>query len=303
VVDPKTSRPPWGPLYPFESNWMHLPSGPRMHYLDEGQGEPILALHGNPTWSFFYRELVKAMRGTHRVVVPDHIGCGFSDKPQDYAYRLKTHIDNAEALVDRLDLPPFNLVVHDWGGAIGMGLAVRRPQRVKRILFLNTGAFRCHFMPRILWLARCPVLAPLLIRGLNAFVLGALWTSTKRSIPPVVAAGYRAPYDSWAHRVAVLRFVQDIPMTPRHPSYPTLQEVEEGLPRLSGKPKSIVWGALDRVFDDRFLTRWREIYPEAEVHRFEDVGHYSMEDASERVLIRLRALLARPVDPAPDSPQ
>jgi haloalkane dehalogenase len=274
---------------------MHLPSGPRMHYLDEGQGEPILALHGNPTWSFYYRELVKAMRGTHRVVVPDHIGCGLSDKPQDYAYRLQTHIDNVEALVDRLDLPPFNLVVHDWGGAIGTGLAIRQPERVKRILFLNTGAFRCSFMPRILWLARCPVLGPLLIRGLNAFVLGALLTSTKRSIPPAVWAGYRAPYDSWAHRVAVLRFVQDIPMTPRHPSYQTLQRIEEGLPVLSGKPKTVVWGALDKVFDDRFLARWREIYPEAEVHRLEDVGHYSMEDASERVLIQLRALLARPV--------
>ena len=138
-----TDRPaPWRALYPFESHWLHLPSGPRMHFLDEGQGEPILALHGNPTWSFYYRELVKGLRGTNRVVVPDHVGCGLSDKPQDYPYTLRTHIDNVEALVDRLELGPFNLVVHDWGGAIGMGLAGRRPDLVKRILFLNTAAYR-----------------------------------------------------------------------------------------------------------------------------------------------------------------
>lgn len=295
MVEEANRKAPWRPLYPFESNFMHLPSGQRMHYLDEGQGEPILAVHGNPTWSFYYRELVKAMRGEHRVVVPDHIGCGLSDKPQDYPYRLKTHIDNLEALVDRLELPAFNLVVHDWGGAIGMGLAARRPDLVKRILFLNTAAYRSDWMPRILAVARIPLLGALLIRGLNAFVLGALWTSTKRSIPPAIASGYRAPYNSWANRVATLRFVQDIPMKPCHPSYATLAEVEQGLPKLSGKPKTVVWGALDHVFTDRFLERWQQIYPEAEVHRLADVGHYVMEDASERVLAHLRSLLARPV--------
>ncbi|MGI5843708.1 MAG: alpha/beta fold hydrolase [Candidatus Xenobium sp.] len=294
MVEKTSRKSPWLPLYPFESNWIHLPSGPRMHYLDEGEGEPILALHGNPTWSFYYRELVKAMRTEYRVVVPDHIGCGFSEKPQDYNYRLTQHIDNLEALVDRLDLEPFNLVMHDWGGAIGMGLAVRKPERVKRILLLNTAAFRMPIMPRILLLARCPILAPLLIRGFNAFVLGALLTSTKRTMPPVVWSGYKAPYDSWANRVAILRFVQDIPMTPRHPSYQTLTEIEQGLPLLADKPISVAWGALDRVFDDRFLERWKEIFPEADFVRFGDVGHYSMEDASERVLMRLRDLLARP---------
>ena len=273
---------------------MHLPGGPRMHYLDEGQGEPILALHGNPTWSFYYRALVTGFRDGYRVVVPDHVGCGLSDKPQDYAYTLRSHIDNAEALVDRLGLGPFNLVVHDWGGAIGMGLAARRPDQVRRILFLNTAAYRSDWMPGGLALARLPLLGDLLIRGLNAFVLGALWTSTVKPLPGPVKAGYKAPYDSWANRIATLRFVQDIPMGPDHRSYGTLAEVERGLPLLAGKPKAFVWGARDWVFTDRFLNRWREIYPEAEFLRLADCGHYVMEDAPEVVLARLRALLARP---------
>lgn len=294
----------WRALYPFESHWLHLapPGGSaarpseRMHYLDEGSGEPVLALHGNPSWSFYYRELVKGLRETHRVIVPDHVGCGLSDKPQEYPYTLKQHIDNVEALVDRLHLGPFNLVVHDWGGAIGMGLAGRRPDLVKRIAILNTGAFRSDWMPLGLSFVRLPVVGDLLVRGLNGFALGALATCVmhRSRLTHEVRSGYLAPYDSWAHRIATLRFVQDIPMAPTHPSWRTLLQVERGLPLLADRPKLIAWGARDWVFNDRFLDRWREIYPDAEVHRFADAGHYVMEDAHERILPLVRDLLARP---------
>ncbi|MGM9999221.1 MAG: alpha/beta fold hydrolase [Candidatus Bruticola sp.] len=290
----------WKPLYPFASNYMYVPNtGLRMHFIDECQAEPgrerepIVCVHGNPTWSYYYRELVKAFRPHHRVIVPDHIGMGLSDKPQHYNYCLSSHIDNFELLMDKLNLEPFTMVVHDWGGAIGLGYAVRHPEKVKRILFLNTAAYRSPFMPSVIKLARVPVLGSLLVRGLNAFVIGALLISTKRPISSYTASGYIAPYNSWSNRIGVLRFVQDIPMDQSHPSYQTLKEIELNLPKLASIPKTFVWGGLDRVFNDNFLRRWQTIYPDAEFHRLNDAGHYVMEDASEVVFEHLRNLLAR----------
>lgn len=283
----------WRPLYPFESQWMYLPTSHRLHYLDSGEGEPIVALHGNPTWSFYYRELVKEFEKTNRVVVPDHIGCGLSDKPQDYPYTLKQHIDNFEAFVKKLELEPFNLVVHDWGGAIGFGYAVRHPEMVKRILVLNTAAYRHNKMPFALKIARMPFLGEFLVRGLNAFALGAALTSSHRPLGAYTISGYLYPYDSWRNRVGVYRFVKDIPMKPEDPSYATLKEIEEGLPALAEKPMSFVWGAKDFVFDDRFFNRWKQIYPNAEFTRITDAGHYVMEDASVRVFRKLHALLEK----------
>ncbi len=127
-------------LYPFTSFYFDL-NPYKLHYLDEGEGEALLFLHGNPTWSFYYRSLIRSFRGRYRCIAPDHIGCGFSDKPQDYNYTLETHIDNLEKLVDFLDLKDITLVVHDWGGAIGMGLAVRKPKLIKRLVLFNTASF------------------------------------------------------------------------------------------------------------------------------------------------------------------
>lgn len=283
----------WRPLYPFESQWFTLDSGERMHFLDEGSGEPIVALHGNPTWSFYYRELVKAFKDTNRVVVPDHVGCGLSDKPQNYPYCLQTHIDNFAALVEKLQLEPFTMVVHDWGGAIGMGYAVRHPEMVKRILFMNTAAYRSKLMPQTIRLARVKWLGSLLVRGLNAFVLGALVVGSQTPMGPYVWNGYMSPYNSWNNRVGVLRFVQDIPMTNAHPTYQVLASIEEELPKLAEKPMSFVWGAKDHVFTTKFLKRWQSIYPQASVTRLDNAGHLVMEDASVVVIQALQELLKR----------
>lgn len=267
-----------------------------MHFIDEFTGkdapqETIVCLHGNPTWSFFYRDLVKAFREEHRVVVPDHLGMGLSEKPQNYSYHLKDHIDNFEALVKSLNLEPFTLVVHDWGGAIGMGYAVRHPEMIKRILFMNTAAYPSQHMPKTIALARLPFLGAFLVRALNAFVWGAILTSTKRPLGGCVASGLRYPYDNWHNRVGVLRFVQDIPMDPSHPSYAELQAIAEGLPKLASLPKAFVWGGLDHVFNDYFLEDWKKLYPDAQYQRLDDVGHYVMEEAAEKVIISLRRLL------------
>ena len=274
-------------LYPFEPHWLTLPSGHRMHYVDEGPHDApvVLMLHGNPTWSFYWRRLISALRPSHRVIAPDHIGCGKSDKPGDdtYSYRLAERVEDIEALVEQLGLRDVTLAVHDWGGMIGMGWADRHPDLVARLLVLNTAAFpmpSTKRLPASLWLARDTKAGALLVRGFNAFARGATWLAVTRvRLPKEVRDGLCAPYDSWDHRRAVLRFVQDIPLGEGDPSYSLVREVGEHLHQFNDRPVLICWGDRDFVFDEHFLRVWKSALPDAEVHQFPDCGHYVLEDA------------------------
>ena len=281
-------------LYPFSSHSLQL-DRLRYHYLDEGSGENLLMLHGNPTWSFYYRNLILGLKGSYRCVVPDHMGMGKSDKPQDYPYTLSRHIDNLEKLADHLELDDITLVVHDWGGAIGMGFAVRHPERIRRLVIFNTAAFLSSEIPLGLSLCRIPGFGAIAIRGFNVFARGAIrWACVKQErMTEEVQAGYLSPYDNFANRVANLRFVQDIPMSPDSPSYYVIQHIEENLKLFREHPVQIIWGAHDFVFNDHFLKRWQEIFPQAEVHRMEDAGHYVVEDAHERILPLLYEFLQK----------
>lgn len=281
----------WRALYPFKSNFLTLADGVRLHYLDEGAGEPVVMVHGNPTWSFYYRNLVCGLRGDHRVIVPDHIGCGLSDKPQDYEYRIAQHIANLERLlIDELKLEKFSLVVHDWGGAIGCGVAVRHPERVSKIVVLNTAAFILPDCPKRIRACRIPGFGALAVRGFNAFAGAAVHMAIahKERMTPQVKAGYLAPYGNWHDRVATLRFVEDIPLQPSHPSWKTMEELGQKLPLLDGKPMLICWGGQDFCFHDGFLKEWVNRFPNAAVHRFADADHYVLEDAGERILPLVR---------------
>ncbi|MFN2155843.1 MAG: alpha/beta fold hydrolase, partial [Anaerolineae bacterium] len=248
-------------LYPFESHWLDL-DGVRYHYLDEGpaQAPPIVMLHGNPTWSFYYRDLVSPLSQGYRVVVPDHVGCGLSDKPQDYDYCLAQHIANLEQLIDALALQDVTFVLHDWGGAIGMGYATRHPDNVARLVILNTAAFYQPTLPLRIKLCRLPILGDVLLRRLNAFARLALPWATHHTerLTPAVRAGYLAPYDSWHNRIAILRFVRDIPLERHHPSRQTLEQIESNLYLLDQHPMLILWGAEDFVFTvEDYLTQWQ----------------------------------------------
>ncbi len=286
-------------LYPFEHHHLML-GGLRYHYLDEGEGEPVVMVHGNPTWSFYYRNLVKSLRGEFRCVVPDHIGCGFSDKPGDdrYDYTLSRRVDDLSRLIDDLELDQVNLVVHDWGGMIGMTWAVRNVDRVKRLVILNTAAFHLPQSKRFpwqLWLTRTPVGA-LMVRGGNAFSAAASYVAcTRKPLSKELRQAYTAPYDSWHDRIATLRFVQDIPLRPGDRGYDLITEVSEQLHRLDGKPTLIGWGDRDFVFDHHFLEEWRKYLPSAEVHRWADCGHYVLEDAWDELEPLIKQHLAKPV--------
>ena len=277
-------------LYPFKSHFFDRGAGLQMHYLDEGEGAPVLMVHGNPSWSFYYRNLVKALSGSRRCIVPDHIGMGLSDKPGDeaYAYTLAQRIDDLESLISSLNLTePLTLVVHDWGGMIGFGWAVRHPEQVARIVILNTGAFplpKEKALPGLLKLTRTHFGA-LLVRGFNAFSWGATKVGcTRKKMSPEISQAYRAPYDSWANRIATLRFVQDIPLGPEDAGFDLVQNVAANLHRFGATPALIAWGAKDFVFDDAFLRQWRKYLPQAEVRVWEDASHYILEDAAEEVI-------------------
>ena len=275
----------WRELYPFESRFADV-GGHQIHYVDEGRGASVVMVHGNPTWSFYYRNLVRDLSATHRAVAIDHMGCGLSDKPQDYPYCLRQHIDNLEHLIDDvLRIEKLSLVVHDWGGGIGMGYAVRHPERIERIVVLNTAAFLLDQCPARIRVCRAPLLGPLLVRGLNGFARAAIFMAVAkgRRLPKSVRSGLLAPYDSYANRVAQLRFVQDIPLAPSHPTWAAMAEIQHGLSRLTDKPMLICWGTQDFCFNDRFLEEWKTRFPEATVHTFEDAGHYVLEDAYDRI--------------------
>lgn len=283
---------PFRALYPFRSQYFETRAG-RIHYLDEGDASApvLLMLHGNPTWSFYFRELVLAFRARYRVIAPDHLGCGLSDKPQTFDYTLDGHIANIEALVRHLGLDGITLVLHDWGGAIGMGFAVRHPGAVRRFVLFNTAAFPASGIPLSLSLCRVPGFGALAIRGFNAFARGALRTCVhhRERLTAEVRSGYLAPYDTWAHRIANLRFVQDIPTAPAHRGYGLLETIGRDLTRFREHPMLIIWGARDFVFTDRFLEEWRSRFPHAVVHRVEDAGHYVVEDAHERAVCWMRS--------------
>lgn len=284
----------WRRFYPFSSQFASI-DGHRLHYLDEGGGEQaLLMVHGNPTWSFYWRNLLAATRGRFRVVVPDHLGCGLSDKPQRYPYSLQQHTANLVDLIEFLDLRQITLFAHDWGGAIGLNAVRARPDRFERFVLFNTGAFPPPRVPRRIAICRTPLIGTTAMRGFNLFARAAQRMATNRphGLDADVLAGLIAPYDSWPNRVGINAFVRDIPLTRRHRTYAELATLESFLRDMTYKPTQLIWGMQDWCFDKSCLERLREIFPDAAVHRIEDAGHWVVEDAPDQVIDVVNEFLA-----------
>lgn len=286
-------------LYPFKGRYFDAGSV-RTHYLDEGTGPPVVMVHGNPTWSFYYRNLVLDLRDRHRCIVPDHVGCGLSDKPGDrqYPYTLERRVRDLESLLEHAGVrSDITLILHDWGGMIGMAYATRHAERIGRIVILNTAAFHMPAEKRLpwqLWACRNTLLGPMLVRGLNLFAgMAPIVCCRRKKLSREERSMYRAPYDSWRNRIAVLRFVQDIPLKPSDASYADVTSVEERLALLRDVPKLICWGMKDFVFDESFLRRWEQEFPDAAVHRFADCGHFVLEDAESEGIPLIRSFLEK----------
>lgn len=282
------------PDYAFDSKYFEI-DGNRLHYIDEGAGPVVILVHGNPTWSYYYRHLIVALREDFRVLALDHIGCGLSDKPNDYRYTLEKHINNLENFLEHLGLDSFSLVLHDWGGAIGLGAVVGRTEKIENIVVLNTAAFRSSQIPLRIRICKIPIFGEVVVRLLNGFAFPATFMAVSKRMPREVARAYIAPYDTWKNRIATHRFVKDIPLKPSHPSYQKLVEIEGSLEKIrqSSVPMQIVWGGRDFCFNDHFYNEWRQRFPEAETHYFPGGGHYILEDEKDRAIPLIRNFLLR----------
>jgi len=289
------------PDYPFSPQHFQVRPGIEMSYLDEGprDGEVVVMLHGNPSWSYYWRKLVSGLSDRWRCIVPDHVGMGLSDKPGDeaYAYTLASRIEDLAALLDHLGIAgKVTLAVHDWGGMIGFGWALRDPSRVARLVILNTAAFPLPAekpMPWQLRLGRDSRLGALAIRGFNAFSSAASFVGVETRMPSDVRAAYVAPYDSWANRIATLRFVQDIPLGPDDRAWPIVEESGRRLHEFADRPALLAWGLRDFVFDAHFLRGFEQRLPNAESLIFDDAGHYVLEDRAAIIVPRVRDFLER----------
>lgn len=280
-----TPLPDWLRVpYPFEPKRFDTGRGV-ISYLDEGSGdEAVVMVHGNPTWSFYYRNLVLGLRDRVRCIVPDHLGCGLSEKPQDFPYTLSEHVKNLRSLLDRLNLRKIHLIVHDWGGPIGLGAALQKPEQLGRVVLLNTAAFADTIVPWRIRLCRAPVLGEWLVRGLNGFAWPATWMSVTTPLSRDVKRGFLYPYDNWANRIATHRFVVDIPAGKGGASDRALAEIEPKLTILRDRPVRILWGGRDFCFNRHYYNRWKVLLPGADADYFETAGHYVLEDAGEQCL-------------------
>jgi len=279
--------------YPFAPKRFSTKDG-ELSYLDEGDGPAIIMFHGNPTWSFFYRNVIQELSSDYRCIAMDHLGCGLSDKPQDFnLYSLSQHIDRAEALIKHLELKSFVVLVHDWGGPIGLGTAARLHSMVKGLAITNTAAFPFPRIPRRIALCRWPIVGSFAVRWLNAFVGPAKTMTTVKPLSPLIKEGFSFPYDSYKNRIAIDGFVKDIPMNPKHLSYSTLKEIENSLKLWENIPVALFWGMKDWCFHPVLLDPWKDYLPHGVVHRYKKAGHYLFEDSFDDILPDLKTELTR----------
>jgi acyl-CoA synthetase (AMP-forming)/AMP-acid ligase II/pimeloyl-ACP methyl ester carboxylesterase len=303
---------PYGPLYPFRSRFVTVgrgtatggTQGHRMHYVDEGSGPVVVCLHGNPTWGFLFRNLIAALRDDFRVIVPDHIGCGLSDQPGDVCFRAGDRIGHLEDLLAELGVGRFSLVMHDWGGPLGTGLAVRRPADVERLVYFNTTLAEMALLPGMIRRAAAPVIGRLLTQDTMQFLKLLTSFGVVQAIPEEVKRGYLRPYRSRAGRRAIWGFVQDIPFSPSHPTAPLMDDMVARLPVLADTPVKIIWGMKDPCFHPGILRQVAARFPQADVVRVPDASHLVLEDAPGRSIAAIREFLgpAPVVAPAATAP-
>ncbi len=281
--------------WPHEPRWFDTPDG-RMHYVDEGprDGKPVVMVHGNPTWGYLYRNFIgPVVEAGHRAIVPDHLGFGRSDKPDDPPlYTIDRHARRLDALLESLDLHDATVVPQDWGGPIGLWWATHHPERVARLFILNTYAHRPPGkvpLPLPLRLFRMPLVGEVMVKGLDLFKHVFLFRAGvmhRERLTPTVKKAYLAPHPTWSSRTPILVFPRQIPTGPTGPVADLTGELELLLERhFRGKPVMIAWAMKDVAFTSQTLDQlWLKTFPDAQVMRIPDAGHYLQEDAHERIV-------------------
>jgi haloalkane dehalogenase len=292
------------PDFPFESRFITI-DGQRIHYVDEGSGEPILMLHGNPTWSYLYRHLIRDLKGEYRCIALDHLGFGYSDKPRHADYSMRAHMLRLQSFVSKLGLKDLTLAVQDWGGVIGLGWAVRNKPLVKRLVIMNTTGFAppgkkalLEMNPPpwgllMLYPLKIPVLGELFVQGRNGFVKRLLPSGihNKQRLDQKSFQGYLDPYPTWASRRAHLASVRQIPFSSRHPTMRLLQEIGAELDGWQ-VPTQLVWGMRDPVFVPWFLEEFERRLPNhAPSVRLANASHFLQDDTPEPIVRAIRSFM------------
>jgi haloalkane dehalogenase len=299
--NPTATTDRWRSLYPNCERELQIGAW-RYHYLDNrpdqaaGDDTPVIVcVHGNPTWSFYWRSIFDTFGDRYRVVAVDHIGCGLSDKPSrgEFPYSLAAHRDNLVRLIDQLQLRNVILLAHDWGGAIGLAASVARVESMAGLMLLNTAAFPPPYVPWRIAACRIPLLGTLGLRGLNLFARAAVpMAMSKTKLDETVAQGLLYPYGNWTDRVGIDSFVRDIPLTTWHRTDRVLRQLEQDLAKLAHLPKLLVWGMRDWCFRPECLERFLLHWPDATAVRLADAGHYVIEDDPRATLDAIESFLS-----------
>jgi haloalkane dehalogenase len=280
--------------WPYQPNWFDTPHG-KMHFIDEGPlgGPVVVMVHGNPTWGYLYRRFIRAVvTSGFRAIAIDHLGFGRSDKPDDASiYTIPKHAERCEALLESLDLQQATLVVQDWGGPIGLPWAARHPKRVAALFIMNTffqRPVRKVPLPFLLHLFRTPLVGEILVKGMHAFVRGFLFRAGLNNpdrLSESDKAAYLAPHPTWSSRTGILAFPRQIPSGPEgRISDFVAAENEHLVAAFADKPVKIVWPMKDVAFGPETLEEmWLQHFPNAEVTRVADAGHFIQEDAHEQI--------------------
>lgn len=274
--------------FPFAPHY-YSANGIDLHFVDEGNGEPIVMVHGDPTWGYLYRNFISPLSQHYRCVVPDQMGMGKSATPQDRSlYHLQQHCANLEALLLHLELHNITLVLHDWGGPVGLGFATRHPERIKNLVLMNTWAFAPWPggpFPRLLELIRSER-GEMFVLKRNGYLEPALLGTTHHTekLTQTVMNAYRAPFPSPESRLAMLCWSRDIPVQETDASYAEMKRIEHGLSQFRNTPILLLWGMKDPVLSPSVLRLWQEVYPHAITHELEDASHFLQEDAPERIV-------------------
>lgn len=277
-------------LYPFADRWLER-DGVAMHFVDEGCGTPVLMLHGNPTWSFLYRDVIKALSDSCRCIAPDYPGFGFSDHPPGYGYTPQEHAQWIRALIERLQLRRYVLVVQDWGGPIGFANAVERPNEISGMVILNTWCWPPGAGMKLFSTLMGGRIGRYLQLERNYFarklVPAGIARDERRT--PAVRKAYIDPFPTRESRTGTWAFPHAI-----RSSAEWLHQIEVRLPQLRGKPTEMVWAMKDIAFgNEHFIRRWQDYLPGAAVDRVADAKHYIQEDAPDRVVSAVRRVLAK----------
>ncbi len=280
--------------FPWSPKSFQLKQG-KMFYIDEGQGEPLIFIHGNPTWSFIYRKFIAEFSQQYRTIAPDHLGFGRSEKPENADYSLDWHILNLTQFLSQLDLSSVTMILHDWGGPIGLGWATQNPEKIKRLILLNTWAFVSANqieLPEPLQSIKKSGLGEKLVIDHNVMVeKGILEGICRRdTLNPKIMESYRAPFKNPSDRQSILKLVREIPTDITDGAAITIKTIQNNLKKLR-LPCLIIWGEQDPVFPTEILTMWRLYFPQATCHILKNASHFLQEDCPEEIIKYIRSFL------------